>query len=60
MAKEVKRLLEKVEEMKKQRESLLDQLRKQVHEDDITKDIVTRDEGNQEVSVIIMPRSRRF
>ncbi|KAK3591678.1 hypothetical protein CHS0354_040598 [Potamilus streckersoni] len=47
--KELQRLLTKVEEMKNQRCTLEEQFRKQVHEDDITNTIVTREGVNREV-----------
>ncbi|KAL3855251.1 hypothetical protein ACJMK2_014467 [Sinanodonta woodiana] len=47
--RELKRLLTKVEEMKNQRCTLEEQFRKQVHEDDITNTIVTREGVNREV-----------
>ncbi len=46
----MKKLMAKVEEMQKQRETLEAQLRDQVHNDDITTSLVVQ-EGDKEVSV---------
>ncbi|CAH1788596.1 unnamed protein product, partial [Owenia fusiformis] len=46
---EMLRLVSKVDEMKSQREMLMEQFRTQVHKDDITSSLVTReDKGNEE------------
>ncbi len=49
---EMRRLMGKVDEMKKQRLSFFEQFRKQVTDDDITNTLVTRDDGNQEVPAV--------
>ena len=49
----MKKLLGKVEEMQKQRESLEKQLRDQVHSDDITTSLVVQ-EGDKEVSCFLI------
>ena len=41
--------MDKVDEMKQQRESLQNQFRDQVLKDDITSALVTREDGSQEV-----------
>ena len=46
---EVQKLMEKVEEMRKQRDGFEQQFRDQVHKDDITSALVTREDGNQQV-----------
>ena len=46
---EVKRLLDKIDEMKKQRENLEQQFRDSVMSDDITTTLVTREDGDREV-----------
>ena len=48
--KELTMLLGKIDEMKTQRASLEEQLRKDIHEDDITNVLVTREGVNREVS----------
>ena len=45
------KLMEKVDEMRKQRDNFEQQFRDQVHKDDITSSLVTREDGNQQVSV---------
>ena len=52
MIAEVQKLMEKVDEMRKQRDSFEQQFRDQVHKDDITSALVTRDDGNQQVGAI--------
>ena len=52
----MKKLLGKVEEMQKQRESLEKQLRDQVHSDDITTSLVVQ-EGDREVKSFCLPRA---
>ena len=47
---EMKRLMDKVDEMKSQRRHLEQQLRDQVHKDDITSALVTKESKNLEVS----------
>ena len=44
------KILSKIDEMKTQRTSLEEQLRKDIHEDDITNVLVTREGVNREVS----------
>jgi hypothetical protein len=46
---EMKRLLNKVNEMKTQRIMLLDQLREQIHNDDITKQLLSLKDKQPEV-----------
>lgn len=48
---EMKRLMDKVDEMKNQRRNLEQQLRDQVHKDDITSTLVTKEPKNLEVSL---------
>ena len=50
VTQEMQRLMSKVDEMQKQREMLVQQLRKQVHDDDVTTALVTREDGNMDVS----------
>ena len=45
----MQRLLGKVEEMKTQRETLEQQLREQIRNDDVTGDIVTKTRGSMQV-----------
>ena len=47
--KKMQRLLGKVEEMKTQRETLEQQLREQIRNDDVTGDIVTKTRGSMQV-----------
>ncbi len=47
---ELKKLLEKVEEMKTQRQFLMDQLREQIHKDDLTRVILSEKNSEPEVS----------
>ena len=49
--KEMERLFGKVDEMRTQRQMLGEQFRDQVHTDDITTTLVTREEVSQEVRV---------
>ena len=55
----MKKLLGKVEEMQKQRESLEKQLRDQVHSDDITTSLVVQ-EGDKEVSCFFSSKCGLF
>ena len=50
--KELNMLLGKIDEMKTQRQSLEEQLRKDIQDDDITNSLVTREGVNREVSLI--------
>lgn len=50
---EMKRLMDKVDEMKNQRNHLEQQLREQVLKDDITSTLVTRDPKNFDVSRLL-------
>ena len=47
----MERLFAKIDEMKAQRHMFGEQFREQVHTDDITSALVTREEVNQEVGV---------
>ena len=47
--KEMSKLMEKVNEMKTQRDGFETQFREQVHKDDITSTLVTREDANQQV-----------
>ena len=47
---EVRRLMQKVSEMKEQRKALLEQFRGQIHGDDITSVLLTQDKTSKEVS----------
>ena len=48
----MRRLMGKVEEMKTQRKTLEEKLRKDIHADDVTSALVTREGSSQEVSIV--------
>ncbi|XP_071112236.1 tyrosine-protein phosphatase non-receptor type 23-like [Haliotis cracherodii] len=48
LVQELQRLLSKVDEMKKQRQNLMEELRAQVQNDDITNVLVTQDSGSKD------------